>query len=269
MVTVLGTDVFQLTVHEAEDSIFYQEPSYSSPDNQYFLFRSNRGGKYRLYLVDLLAGNISTLREGTFFGWAPAWSLDGNVYVGDKGKIIEVNPHTFEEKDINLPNSHVPTFIHVSPSGENILMVEEEFQWGESNHKQLSVIHKDGSGYRILYQVDEQDVFYLDHPIWVNDSLILFLTRGKERDFTGDFNNPYLVDLDGNLKIIPISCSHYDAHPFGEKILCATEGYIIDLEGKIVQELPLRGHGVWHPDGKRFLMTADPIPVPSGEHFGK
>lgn len=265
----IDTDVFQLTNHEAEDGIFYQEPFYTSPENKYFLFQSNRDERYRLYIVDLNTGDIILLREDSSFGWAPAWSNEGKVYAGNKGKIIEIYPETLEEKYIDLPNSYVATFLHVSRNGEKILMVEEEQFFGGSKHKRLSVVDKDGSDYQTLYEVDEKEIFYLDHPIWVNDSLILFLTRGKERNFTGDFNKPYLIDMNGNLKKLPIECSHYDVHPSGDKILCATEGYIINLEGKIIKELPLRGHGVWHPDGKRFLMTGDPIPVFSGKHFGK
>lgn len=265
----IGTDVFQLTTHEAEDGIFYQEPSYTSPNNKYFLFQSNRDERYRLYIVDINQGEIILLRYDPSFGWAPTWSKEGKVYVGSSGKIIEIDPETLGEKYIDLPNSYVATFLHVSRNGEKILMVEEEPGFGGSKHKRLAIVNKDGSGYQTLYNVDEKEIFYLDHPVWVNDSLVLFLTRGKERNFTGDFNKPHLVDIDGNLRKIPRECSHYDVHPDGDKILCATEGYIINLDGEIIKELPLRGHGVWHPDGKSFLMTGDPIPIPSGEHFGK
>ena len=37
--------------------------------------------------------------------------------------------------------------------------------------------------------------FYLDHPVWINDHEILFLTRGKDRDFHGDFNKPLVLAL--------------------------------------------------------------------------
>ena len=105
-----------------------------------------------------------------------------------------------------------------------------------------------------------------------DENTILFLTRGKNRDFTGDFNKPYLFNLDaGNFTRFPICCSHYDVHPNGDKILCASEGYIIDLDGNILKETyGIRGHGVWSSDDDTFLMTGDPVPVTEdSQYFGK
>ena len=86
----IGTDVFQLTTHEAEDEIFYQEPSYNSPNNKYFLFQSNRDERYRLYIVDINQGEIILLRYDPSFGWAPTWSKEGKVYVGSSGKLLRL-----------------------------------------------------------------------------------------------------------------------------------------------------------------------------------
>jgi dipeptidyl aminopeptidase/acylaminoacyl peptidase len=232
----LGTDVIRLTSDPANDDIFYQNPNFFSPDGLKFLFRSQRGdSRYRLYLLDLDSGNISLLREDTSFGWMPTWSKDGKeVYVGHIGKIIAIKIENLDEKIIEIPTDSWITFLDLSPSGNQLVFVEEDSRFWVDNHKILSVIYIDGTGYRQIYILDQENEFYLDHPFFVDENTILFLTRGENRDFTGDYNKPYLLNLDTwNITRFPICCSHYDVHPDGDKILCASEGYIIDLEGKI------------------------------------
>jgi hypothetical protein len=270
----MGTEVIRLTNDSANDDIYYQNPSFFSPDDSKFLFRSQRGdGNYRLYLIDLESGNITLLREDTSFGWMPTWSKDGKeVYVGHIGKIIAINIENYEENIIEIPTDSWITFLDLSPSGDQIVFVEEESRSWIDHHKILSVINIDGSDYKQVYILDHVNEFYLDHPFFIEENLILFLTRGYNRDFTGDFNKPYLLNLDtGNISRFPLCCSHYDVHPNGDKILCASEGYIIDLEGNILKETyGIKGHGVWSSDGDTFMMTGDPFPVPEGSsYFGK
>lgn len=261
----LGTDVVRLTSNVGNDGIFYQEPNYFSPDNRYFMFKSERDGKNRLMVIDLKTNNMTYLNTGTY-GWAPAWSNKRNeVYVGKTGKISVINVENKSESEIDIPDLKSATFLHLSPSGDRLLFIEESF----GRHLALSTIKTDGSDYTILYILDQEKEFYLDHPTFINDREILFLARGEGRDFRRDYNKPYIISLNRSIKKLPVECSHYDVNPKGDKILCATEGYIINLEGNKMKELNLKGHGVWHPDGERFLMTGDPIPVPDGPYFGK
>lgn len=251
----IGTDVYQLTTNTGEDHNYYQEPNYFSPDSSKFLFKSSRSGMDGIYLVDLVSGEITVLKKG-LIGHSPTWSKDGSeIYYGQFGKINAINVKTFEERKLKIPNSNWTTFIHTNPSGDKLVFVEE----GLDTHKKLSVIDTDGSNYQVLYTLDKKIEFYLDHPIFINDNDILFLTRGEDRNADGDFNKPYIMSLDGNLKRLPVSCSHYDVHPNSDKILCGTDGHIIDLEGNILKNFGLHGHGVWHPDGNRFLVTHDPL----------
>jgi Tol biopolymer transport system component len=270
----MGTDVIRLTNDSANDDIFYQNPSFFSPDDSKFLFRSQRGdGKYRLYILDLISGDINLLREDTSFGWIPTWSKNSEeVYVGHIGKIITINVENFEARIIDIPSDSWITFLDLSPSGDQLVFVEENTLPWIDHHKILSVINIDGSGYRQVYILDHVNEFYLDHPFFIDENTILFLTRGENRDFTGDFNKPYLINLEtGNISRFPICCSHYDVHPDGDKILCASEGYIIDLDGNILKEtFGIKGHGVWSSDGETFMMTGDPVPVTNDSpYFGK
>jgi Tol biopolymer transport system component len=270
----LGTDVIRLTSNSANDDIFYQNPNFFSPDDSKFLFRSQRSdGNYRLYILDLKSGNITLLREDTSFGWMPTWSKDSReVYVGHIGKIFVINIENLEERIIKIPTDSWITFLDLSPSGDQLVFVEEDSRTWVDHHKILSVINIDGSGYRQVYNLDHVNEFYLDHPFFIEENKVLFLTRGENRDFTGDFNKPYIFNLDtGNISRLPLCCSHYDVHPDGDKILCASEGYIIDLNGNILKETyGIKGHGVWSYDGETFMMTGDPVPVPdSSTYFGK
>lgn len=263
----IGTDVFRLTSDPGNDRIFYQEPNYFSPDSSLFLFKSDRGdGKEKLYLSNLSSGEITLLRDGNF-GHGPTWSKDSQkVYIGETGKIIAVNINSPEEEIIKIPANSWLTFLHLNPAGDKILFVEE----GQEEHKGLSIINTDGSNYKRLFSTDYQTTFYIDHPTFIDNHRILFLTRGTNRDFTGDYNKPYILDLNGGFTRLSVACSHYDVNPKGDKILCASEGYIIDLAGRILKSFPnIKGHGVWAPDDDTFLMTGDPVPVPSGPHFGK
>mgnify|MGYP006109475711 FL=1 len=266
----VGTDVIQLTSNSFHDGIFYQEPNYFSPDNSKFLFKSaDRDAKNGIYLLDLNAGDIRLLKNSPF-GWIPTWSKDGKeVYVGERSKILAINIKTLEERTINIPtdSSWIITFLHLNPSGDRLLFIEE----GRKTHKALSTIKTDGSDYRKLFIADQETVFFLDHPTFVDDNTILFLTRGENRNFRGDFNKPYLITLDGKMTRIPTTCSHYDVNPNGDKILCGQDGYIIDLEGNKLKEFPeINGHGAWAPDGDAFLVTGDPVPVPKeSQYFGK
>ena len=273
----VGTDVIQLTSNSFHDGIFYQEPNYFSPDNSKFLFKSeDRNAKGGIYLLDLNTGDIGLLKNSPF-GWTPTWSKDGKeVYVGENSKILAINIKTLpfllfgvpEERTINIPtDSSWITFLHLNPSGDRLLFIEE----GQKTHKALSTIKTDGSDYRKLFITDQETVFFLDHPTFVDDNTILFLTRGENRNFRGDFNKPYLITLDGKLTRIPTTCSHYDVNPNGDKILCGQNGYIIDLEGNKLKEFPeINGHGAWAPDGDVFLLTGDPVPVPKeSQYFGK
>ena len=269
-----GTDVIRLTNDTANDDIFYQNPSFFSPDDSKFLFRSQRSdGNYRLYLLDFETGIITLLREDTSCGWMPTWSKDGKeVYVGHVGKIITINIENLEERIIDIPSDSWITFLDLSPSGDKIVFVEESSIPLIDHHKVLSVVNKDGTGYKQVYILDHIDEFYLDHPFFIEENIVLFLTRGENRDFTGDFNKPYILNIDtGNISRLLINCSHYDVHPDGDKILCASEGYIIDLDGNILKETyGIKGHGVWSNDGDTFMMTGDPVPVSQDSlYFGK
>lgn len=262
----IDTDVWRLTSDPGNDHIFYQEPNYFSPDSSRFLFKSDRGdGKEKLYLANLSSGEITLLRDGNF-GHGPTWSKDGQkVYIGETGKIIAVNINSPAEEIIKIPTNSWLTFLHLNPAGDKILFVEE----GQEEHKSLSIINTDGSNYQRLFSTDYQTTFYIDHPTFIDNHRLLFLTRGTNRDFTGDYNKPYILDLNGGLSRLPVECSHYDVNPQGDKILCASEGYVIDLAGNKLKSLAINGHGVWAPDGDTFLMTGDPIPLPGGPHFGK
>ncbi len=260
----LGTDVTKLTNNVGNDGIFYQEPNYFSPDNNYFMFKSERDKRNKLMIIDLETGNMTSISNGAY-GWAPSWSNKKNeVYVGKMGKISVIDIESRSEREIEISNLRVATFIHVNPNGDRLLFVEEII----GKHLTLSTIKTDGSDYEVLYALDGEREQYLDHPTFINDNEILFLTRGEGRDFRGDYNRPYIINLNKSIRKLPVECSHYDVN-YKDKILCATEGYIIDLEGNKIKELKLRGHGAWHPDGERFLMTGDPIPIPDGLYFGK
>ncbi len=221
-----------------------------------------------MYLVDLETGDIIPLRKSSSFGWSPTWSKDGKaIYIGEKNMIIIAPINFSEESIIKMPEDSWISFLHLNPSGDRLLFVEE----GKSTHAALSTVKIDGSGYKRLYLLDLENEFFLDHPTFIDDSNILFLARGENRNFTGDFNKPYVITLWGKLRRMPLECSHYDVNPKKDKILCGQEGYVIDLEGNIIKEIPeLHGHGVWAPDGETFLMTGDPVPVPEGsQYFGK
>jgi Tol biopolymer transport system component len=270
----VGTNVTRLTSDFADDLIFYQNPNFFSPDNSKFLFRSTRDdGNDRLHFIDLHTGEITLLREDTSYGWRPTWSKDGKeVYVGHSGKILAINVETLNERVIDIPTNYWITFLDLSPSGNKLVFIEEWRRDGVDTHELLSVVNIDGTDYTQLYILDKVNEFFLDHPFFINDSAILFLTRGEERDFTEDYNKPYVLNLNsGNLTRLPTTCSHYDLHPDGNMILCGSDGYIIDIEGNILKETDgIEGHGVWAPDGDTFLMTGDPVPVPEGSpYFGK
>ena len=261
-----GTDVIRITSDPANDNIYYQEPNYFSPDSSKFLFKSERGdGKRGMYLLDLGSGSMTLLKS--FTSHIPTWSKDGKeVYAGERGKIVAITIETLEERVIEVPGQDLLSFLHLNPSGDRLVFIEE----GLETHKTLSIINTDGSEYEQLYILDLRTEFFLDHPIWVDDNTILFLTRGEGRNYTGEFGKPFLLTLSGNLTKLPVKCSHYDVHPKGDKILCGTEGHIIDLEGNVLRELPVRGHGVWALDGDTFLMTGDPVPVKEDSpYYGK
>ena len=263
----VGTDVFRLTADPGNDKIFYQEPNYFNPQDSLFLFKSDRdNGKEKIYLLNLRSGEIIQLRESSSFGHIPTWSIDGKeVYIGTKGEIIVTPIKDVKERRIRIPDDSWITFLHVNPSGDKIIFVEES----ADGHKGLAVVNVNGSDYKRLFSTDNKSVFYIDHPTFIDNNKILFLTRGKNRDFTGDYNKPYILDLNGALSRLPLECSHYDINFQGDKILCASEGYIINLNGDILQSFSeLRGHGVWAPDGITFLMTGDPVSV-SERYFGK
>lgn len=270
--SLVGTDVYRLTSGASFDSIFYQAPSFFSPNGSTFLFRAKRDdGQYRLYIIDIATGRLTKLSTATSFGWAPTWSPDGSeVLVGDAGRLRAIHRTTLRERSIRLPTRNWITFLDRNTRGDRLVFIEEERGSGsDARHIGLSSVKLDGSDYRRLYTTDFKTVFFLDHPLFVANDRIVFLTRGRNRDFTGDFNKPYLISLDGESMRLPVECSHYDVHPHGDKILCASEGYVIDLTGKKLKEFPdVRGHGAWSPDGLTFLMTGDPIPVPTGKYYG-
>ena len=266
-----GTEVFRMTSDQGNDSIFYQEPNYFSPDSSKFLFKSQRGdGKERLYLMDISSGEITLLMKSDSYGHIPTWSSDGKeIFIGNYGKITVIDTATFQERHIELPEKSWITFLHTNPSGNKILFVEE----GTEDHKGLSIINTDGTGFRRLFTADHDSVFFIDHPAFIDDSQILFLTRGRNRNFSNEYNQPYIkniTNLEGNQRRLPVECSHYDVNPKGNKILCGSEGYIVDLKGNLLKNFSeIRGHGAWAPDGDTFLMTPDPVPVPSGPFFGE
>jgi hypothetical protein len=263
-----GVTVWQLTNSTGEDRIFYQEPNYFGPDGEKFLFKSDRAdGQQRLYLLELGTGKIRLVRQSSSFGWAPCWSKDGKeIYVGETGKILVINTDSLKEKEIKVPSGLWITFLHLNPSGQRLVFIEEDMK----GHRALSVMNTDGSDYRNLFEVDRKEIYYFDHPIFVDDDTVLVLTRGKDRDFSGMYNVPYLVKLDGTKDRLKAVCSHYDVNVQRKLVLCGSEGYIVDLGGNKVKEFEdLRGHGVWAPDGKTFLMTPDPVPVPSGPYSRK
>lgn len=261
-----GTEVFRLTSNPGNDGIFYQEPNYFSPDSSKFLFKSERDGEKGLYLMDIASGEMALLMREPY-GHIPAWSSDGKeIFIGSHGRITALETETFQQRHITIPGNSWITFLHTSPSGDKLLFVEE----GIEDHKGLSIINTDGTGFRRLFTADHDLVFFIDHPAFIDDSQILFLTKGEHRNFSNDYNKPYIMSLDGGQRRLPIECSHYDVNPEGDKILCGSEGYIIDLKGnvlKLFQEI--RGHGVWAPDNDTFLMTGDPVPVPDGPFYGK
>src|SRR3989344_634594 len=258
----LRTDVMKLT-SQGDNHIFYQEPNGFNADSSKFIFKSTRNRKDGLYVIDLKSGEIKLLSNS--FGHIPTWSNDGTeIFYGQHGKITAVDAHTLTTRDLQIPEQSWNTFLHIR---ENQILFVEEATDGTDFHLGLSTINTDGSNYKRLFTTDHQTVFYIDHSTFI-DNRILFLTRGKNRDFAGDYNKPYILESDGRMSRLPVQCSHYDVHPNGDKILCASEGYIIDLNGTILKELSLKGHGVW-AESDTFLMTGDPIPVPDGPHFGK
>ena len=259
----LGTNVVQLTNNSENDGIFYQEPSYFSSNGKYFLFKSERDGN-ALMVMNLETGKSAFLKKNSMYGWAPAWN-NNKIYLGGLSKIDVIDIENHNESKLDIKGSNVATFIHFNPSGNKMVFVEELF----GNHRSLSIINADGTGYTELFLLDKENEFYLDHPTFINDEEILFLTRGKNRDFRDNYNKPYIINLKGEKRKLPVECSHYDINSKGDKIICATEGYIIDLNGNKLKELELRGHGAWHPNGETFLMSGDPIPVPDGPYFGK
>ncbi len=260
----INTSVFQLTNNQGNDSIYYQEPSYFSKDGSKFLFRSDRDGKYKMYISNIEKGQVIQVYDRDW-GWAPTWSHDGKeIYVGSMGEIQAINAETLKKRQINIPTKNLPEFLHLSPDGKTILFGESFF--GE--HKQLSIANITGQDYKVLYTLDHKKEFYIDHPLWINNNTIMFLTRGLNRNFTLEFNQPYIMHLNGTIYRLPLECSHYDVS--NERILCGQEGYILNIKGKIIKEIPdIHGHGVWASDGNTFLMTGDPIPVPSGPYYGK
>lgn len=269
----IGTNVIRLTSNTANDYIFYQNPNFFSPDDSKFLFQSQRGdGNYRLYIIDISSGEITLLREDTSFGWRPTWSKDGTeIYVGHEGKIYAINIETLNERIIDVPTEYWITFLDVNPTGDTLVFVEENRE-AVTTHEILSMVKIDGTDYKQLYILDKQNEFFLDHPFFIDDDNVLFLTRGENRDYRGDFNKPYILNIDNrSLTRLPTCCSHYDIHPDGDKILCASEGYIIDLKGNILKNTSnIKGHGVWSSDGNTFLMTGDPDPVQEDSpYFGK
>ena len=151
----LGTDVMRLTNESGNDGIFYQEPNYFSDNGKYFLFKSERDGKDRLMVIDLESGNMTFIKKTRMYGWAPAWN-DNKVYVGDSSKIIIIDIENYEESKIDLPDNVIATFIHFNPAGDKMVFVEEIF--GE--HKSLSVINVDGTGYKKLFILDKEKEFY-------------------------------------------------------------------------------------------------------------
>ncbi len=257
--SLLNTPIYQLTSDEWFASIFYQTPNFFSSDGSEFLFRARGLGPFYLYLVNPDSGAMRKVSSDVHFGWMPAWLDDAQkIYIGKGGAIKSVDVSNWEEEEFSLPTENWISFLDVQ--GNRILFVEEESRLGDDiKHIGLSVVNTDGSNYRQLYLADWETVFYLDHPMFLADGEILFLTRGVDRDFTGDFNKPWIVSADGGLRQIPVQCSHYDVHPDGDKILCGSEGYVIDLFGNILMSFTeLSGHGAWSPDGDIFLMTTYP-----------
>ena len=255
------THVTQLTSNKFNDNIFYQEPNHFSPDSSKYLFMSKRiDGKNRIYVMDMVDGNINLISKNAFWGWSPSWSADNKIIYTTLGKIhfVDVNK-SFNEDIVNIQTGNVISFIRSDPSGSRIIFVEEEHVKTD-HHKSLSIINFDGEDYRRLFFTNEKNIFYIDHPVWINDDEVLFLTRGFNRNFSNDFNKPFIINVNNNkIRRIPVECSHYDVNPKGDKILCATEGYIIDLYGNILKNFkPYQGHGAWHPDGNTFLITVHP-----------
>lgn len=271
---LLNLTVRQLTSDPADDDVFYQEPrSFGGAARDLFLFRSARGdGQHRLHLVNLTSGAIARLRDDTSFGWSPTWTLDGNtVIVGHDRALLLIDAATGETRTIALPTDAWITFPHVSPDGSRVLFVEEARGAGEATHLALGMARLDGSAYERLYALDRQTEFFLDHPVWLDDATVAFLTRGEGRDFRSGFNRPYVLDLGTRaIQRLPHECSHYDPNPRASLLLCGQEGYVLEKRGtKVFTYAGIHGHAAWAPDGERFLATADPVPVPEGEpHHG-
>lgn len=266
--------IHRFTSDAGDDDVFYQEPrSFGGPDGDLFLFRSTRGdGEYRLHLLNLTSGAIARAFEDTSFGWSPTWSADGReLVVGQGAKLVVLDATTGAARDVPLPTDSWITFPHVSPDGTRLLFVEEARTSGAAQHLALGLARLDGSGYRRLYTLDGATEQYLDHPVWLDDMRVAFLTRGPARDFRGDFNRPYVLDLaTGALARLPHECSHYDPNPRASLLLCGQEGYVLDASGTTTFAYEgIHGHAAWAPDGERFLATADPVPVPEGQpHHG-
>lgn len=269
-----GIRVRRLTSDAADDDIFYQEPrSFGGASGDLLLIRSARGdGQYRLHLVNVTTGAIALLREDVGFGWSPTWTRDGReVLVGHARTLLFLDALTGATRSVPLPTEAWITFPHVSPNGTRVLFVEETLRKGETEHLALGLARLDGSGYERVYTLDHARESFLDHPVWLDEERIAFLTRGKGRDFHGEFNKPYVLDLaTRELTRLPYECSHYDPNPLTPALLCGQEGYVLDVSGrKVFSYEGIHGHATWAPDGKRFLATADPVPVPEGRpHHG-
>lgn len=165
-----------------------------SPDGKQIAFASNREGRWDIYLLDLVSGEITNFSNSAGYTAYPTWSPDGKwlayeAYREDNLEII-IRGADGESDEINLSNNPADDFSpHWSPQGRKISYITTQ-----KGKKVLYIADLDRIDEEKTFPLMMDDIDNLHHTTWSEQGRFLAWSsqtdQGHSQIYVWDSKNP-------------------------------------------------------------------------------
>jgi len=161
-----GREVVQLTAGEGENWGAYASLTPFSADERYYVFNSNRTGRWEIYRVEIASGEITQLsdREDVRRETLNVAPPGREVFYTAGNRIWAVDIATGEERcavdATTIAEGQVHSYLTFSPDGSKVLMM---YRTASGKGSVVAVAATDGSFIQPVYRNEEG----LQHPRWV------------------------------------------------------------------------------------------------------